>query len=576
MRFIGKYIDNNAKSIVIKLVIIILLCVVFIQAVTSMRLESPTFDEIAHLPAGYFYLKTGDFSLNVEHPPLIKMIAALSLLFLPVRMPDNHPTWKDEWQFGKQFFYQSNKNADQILFWGRMPLVLISLLLGFFVFKWAKELYGDKAGLFALFLYAFEPNILAHSRYVTVDLGVAFFIFLAIYQFWKFTYHPSRINLLFAGIALGLALASKFSAVVLIPIYLLFAFLARIKYKRIWSLQKSLPPNSKSESVKKVPFSFAALLLIFSIAFLIIVASYGLQFKPLSSPFSRHETLKKFIPDNVFFKKTIYYWAENIPIPAQEYLTGLNFVIAHNRSGHPAFLLGKHSIKGWWYYFIVAFMIKTPIPLLLLIIVSILFFRKYTNLSKYNEIFLILPVVVIFVTSSFSQINIGLRHILPIYPLLFVFMSKITNLKFKRQKTIASIALGLSAWYVISSLTIYPHYLAYFNEFVGGPNNGYKYLVDSNLDWGQDLKGLARYVKEKKIKKIKLSYFGNTSPDYYRIPYELVTEKEMHQYTPGIYAISATNLQNVYADDKTRFAWLKKYKPENKVGYSIFVYNIPP
>jgi hypothetical protein len=207
-------------------------------------------------------------------------------------------------------------------------------------------------------------------------------------------------------------------------------------------------------------------------------------------------------------------------------------------------------------------------------LISMFFFFAARNKKAVDEYFLLVPIAFMFVTNFFNHIAIGLRYILPVYPFLFVFVGRLVQVSFKRRFVLISTTAVLCLWYIFSSLSIYPHYLAYFNEFVGGPDNGYKYLVDSNLDWGQDLKGLAEYVKEKDIGKVKLSYFGTADPDYYRIPYEMVTEREMYEYTPGVYAISATNLQNALVEDKNRFAWIKKYKPVDKIGYSIFIYDI--
>jgi hypothetical protein len=191
-----------------------------------------------------------------------------------------------------------------------------------------------------------------------------------------------------------------------------------------------------------------------------------------------------------------------------------------------------------------------------------------------EELFIIVPMLVLFIASLFSHIAIGLRYLLPIYPLLFIFVSKVLRFNGKGRTLLWVVLAALILWFTASSFSIYPHYLAYFNELVGGSDKGYKYLVDSNLDWGQDLKGLKKYMDDNDIGKIKLAYFGTAGPNYYRISYRKVTEGEMHRYTPGIYAISATELQNALVEDKNRFSWIKKYKPKDKIGYSIFIYEI--
>ncbi len=171
-----------------------------------------------------------------------------------------------------------------------------------------------------------------------------------------------------------------------------------------------------------------------------------------------------------------------------------------------------------------------------------------------------------------NKISIGIRYILPLYPFLIVYASKLLSLK--KGRILNALIILLCIWYLVGTASICPHYLAYFNELVGGPDNGYKYLADSNLDWGQDLKGLKGYTVERKIKGIKLSYFGTAEPDYYSLDYRPVSESEAHKCSPGIYVVSVNNLLNIFSRDKDRFSWLKKYKPKDKIGYSIFVYEI--
>lgn len=564
------------------LFLLLLLFLIFVQAISSIRLKSATVDEVTHLPAGYSYLKTGDFRMGRENPVLIKLISGTPLLFFDLKIPTDHPSWRqlDQYAFGGQFLYHSNKNGDRILFWGRMPIILLSILLAYFVFRWAKELFGINAGLLALFLYIFEPNILAHSVLATTDLGVAVFSFIALYYFWKFIRESRPKNLILAGFTFGLAQASKFSAILLVPIYLLLILMRIFSANEVTSSVKLFRRLSPAKSrIQKSYVLFASLLSIFLIAFLVIFASYGFQIKPVLSPddpLGKHtKALHQLLPrNNKVVNRGVYFFLERFPIPAADWFRGQASQILHSREGHSAFLMGMYSEKGWWYYYLVAFLIKTPIPLLVLLIIAIWLFGKSKEKKMEDEYFLIVPIAVMFAASFFNRIAIGLRYLLPVYPFLFVFTSRLAGVRLKRQ-TLFIVMVGiLSLWYIFSSLSIYPHYLAYFNEFVGGPNNGYKYLVDSNLDWGQDLKGLAKYVEERKIKEVKLSYFGTASPNYYQIPYQLVTEKEMHKYTPGIYAISATNLQNALVVDKTRFDWFKKYQPVDKIGYSIFIYDI--
>jgi len=528
-----------------KLIVGLLLLAILLQCVLSMRVKTVTFDEPRHVLAGYSYLKKGDFSLNWENPPLINVIAAAPLLFLQPKIPAH---FQEKYAFMHEFLYGSNDNADQIIFWARIPIVLLSLLLGFFVFKWTSELYGTKAGLFSLLIYAFSPNILAHSRLATTDLGLSCFMFLACYRLWKFGSHPSARNLLLAGLTLGLTLTSKFTAVFLLPVYLGFPFVQLFLKERTEERptgngsQVHHPADLLKRGSKLMMYS----ILIMSMGLLAIGAAY---------PFS-------------------------LRTPGREYVEGLQWSLGHSERGHDAFLWGQISQKGWWYYHLVALAIKTPIALqimlLLAIYASLSHSMKKTNF--YQDFFIVLPPILLLTAVSAGSVKIGLRHVLPIFPFIFVFIGRLLEPVPKR-RLFPIAALCLTVWYLLSSIIIYPHYLAYFNEYVGGPANGYKYLVDSNLDWGQDLKGLKTYLESRNIGKVKLAYFGIADPQYCGISYEPISDQDLldlkeGRFTRDVFAISATFLQGLYLPDRDRYQWFKNRPPTAQIGYSIFVYQV--
>lgn len=500
------------------LIVILLLATLALCAVFSMREKSATYDELPHLGQGYHYLNTGECTLST---PLANIVANIPLLFLDLGFPriNRDADWQNlelwAYRFGRELLYGNNEDADKILFFGRIPIILISLLGGLVVFKWASALYGKRAGIFALFLYCLSPNILAHSRLVTHDLTVSALIVLALYQFWIFKGEPNFRNLLFAGLGLGLALSSKHTAFLILPTYLLYGFKLTSKRQRY------------------------GIFLIFLIGFFIL---------GLFSQFSFIDYFKGF------------------------------FNLGTQVQGRPSFLMGEIG-RGWWHYFMVAFLIKTPIPTLIFILMGLFFFKRIKSKDIGDEFLLIMPVLTIFGVASYSRFNIGLRHILPIYPLIFVFVSKVANLKVKGAVLLTPVLCG---WYLISSLNIYPHYLSYFNELVGGPENGYRYLADSNLDWGQDLKGLKKWMDREGPGQIYLAYFGVASQEYH-VP--------SCQYLPGIgfsrtyrshvlpldidremLAISVSLLQGMHT--RGIYNWLKKYKPVARIGYSIHIYDI--
>jgi hypothetical protein len=516
------------------IIVTALLALMFALCVASMSQKGATIDEVAHLPAGYSYLVTQDYRMNPEHPPLMKLLAGIPLLLLQPELDEESDAWvyKNEWTFGDEFMFKYN-DADTLLFWGRIPIVLVALLLGFYIFKWASELYGTKAGIFALFLFVLCPNILAHSQVVTTDLGVTAFIFISVYYLWRYTKEQSSSNLVLMAISFGLALASKFTAVYLIPIFAVMIALTLYAKRN----GKSIKEIMTSQDTKNflVPFVYVVL-----VAIIVIAVTY-------------------------FF------------VNFQDYFTGLKDVILHSAKGHNTFLMGEHSTQGWWYYFIVAFFVKTPLPTIILLALSILLFKKIRHKEMLNEAFIVLPAVIYFIPFMFSHLNIGLRHILPVYPFIFLFVSKLANYRLeiglgkeKKTEIFKFAVLALCIWYAAESFMIYPHYLAYFNQIAGGPDNGYNFLIDSNIDWGQDLKGLKLWMDDNHVENISIRYIGNDNLEYRNISY---TPMKCYP-TPGIAAASVNVVHGLLSDDRTCKAWLRDFAPIAKIGYSIFVYNI--
>ena len=532
-----------------------LLGLMFALMVSSARLKSPTMDEQNHIARGYAYLRTGDLRLNLDHPPLVNSLSAAPLLLLPdLRLPTDSPAWEQAHTiaFATQFLWHGDRDADLILLLARLPIILLTILLGCFVFRWARELHGPLAGLLALGFYVFDPNILAHGRLTTTDLGVTCFMFMAVYCFWRWLKHPTPPRLVAAGLTLGLALVSKYSALLLIPILALIGLVHILITRRgeardyFWTLN----------------FGFGICLgLMLALAGLVVWAVYGFETGPVVEG--------------------------GIPMPIPTYVKGLQGLFRHTEAGHPAFLRGHYFSTERWDYFPIAFAIKTPLPTLILLCLSLGWTVK--RRAWRSACPLLLPVLVYLATSLSSQaLNIGYRHILPILPFLFVFASGVARSIELRNRARATACLLLVAWHIVASIHIYPDYLAYFNELVGGPDNGWRYLVDSNLDWGQDLKGLQRYMERTGIEEVYLSWFGSTYPGAYGydIPHRLLPSYIYYpgQVTgvpfnplrpaPGVYAISATNLQGVYFSDHDLLAWFRARQPLAKIGYSIFIYQV--
>jgi len=561
------------------LVALLLLSFVVRGALTARAL-SATFDESSNVSSGYTYLTQGDFRLAYPHPPLFKDLLAAPLLLFPINTPLDAPSWENarQWDFAYQFFYTYNHNSIEFLFWSRMVVVAFGALLGFFVYRWARELYGWKASILALALYVFEPNILAHSSLATNDLGVAAFMFIAVYLFSRFLKQPGLARLAWAGALTGVAVMSKFSALILLPI---FALLLVIQAARpalalpTWRLPglARLPASGLRPRLYLAAASFAGLL---AVVALVVWAAYFFRVDPLVTQKEQLVKLDALLSERIAspsLRQDIVAFAESVPLPASAFFKGNLYVLGKMREEmSQSFLLGQYG-ERFPHYFLVAFLLKTPLPLLLLLAIAAYLLIRRPRQDGENHKLLILAVV--FLVTSLYAINIGLRHLLPVYPFMIVLASRVATVKLSRPALLNVPLAALALWQVGAATATHPYYLSYFNELAGGPNNGYKSLIDSNVDWGQGLNDLRRYMQEKGVSKVRLLYFGTADPAAYGVAYEPVSRAELYDPPPGVYALSVTSLQMLSRDPAIRRVWQETYQPVARPAHAIFVYDIP-
>ena len=552
-------------------------------AVTSMRVKSATFDEAAHLPAGYTYLKLADHRLNPEHPPLVKALAAAPLLLMDVTLRPDDEAWalRRQWEFGRRFLYRWN-DADRLLFWGRLPIVGLGMLLGAAVFFRAGRDWGLPAAALALLLCVLSPDVLAHGQIVTTDVGAAVFIFLSVVAFERLIDRATAGRLLLAGIAVGAAFATKYSTLVILPILAVLAVVAVVSpdpMRRAWSRDAVREVAGRGPRLAHVAVLLAAIL---AIALVVVWASYGFAVSLSPDPAIEAAFDWQRVGGRVGLVDAAVSLARRVHLLPEGYAFGFLRFFRHSEA-RPTFLWGRLSDHNLWYYFPVTFALKTPLALIALIVLSVATLRHHAETWR-TELFLWLPVVVYFGMACALGLNIGHRHLLPIYPFLFVIAGRCATLAAVRFPGILSSTsvLLLTAWYAGSVARAHPHYLAYFNELAGGPEGGYRYLVDSNLDWGQDLRGVKPWMDASGVSRVKLSYFGTADPAYYRIPCELLPGQMLppprdvvREVRPGdVIAVSATNLQGVYLqpDDRPLMERLRAMKPVATIGHSIRIY----
>jgi len=543
------------------LVAVALLGLFFVQAVGNLSAQSPVVDEPSHIARAMAYWRAGDLRLQLGHPPLIHALAGLPLLLEPgVPQLTNLPGWQplSREELNRHALWDEGRPTDRIVFLARWPVLMLALLLGALIFRWAGERFGARAAVIALVLFAFDPNLLAHSVVTTTDIGVTFFILFAVYSFDRWARRPSRKWLVISGLAFGLAMAAKFSAAVLLPALLALAIVAGWRARRMKQ-------------------ALVALLAIFALGAIVVWAAYRFEvgpWKPLS-----------------------------INVPAPTFWNGLLRVKEREEEGRVAFLLGQISPRGWWYYFPVAFAVKTPLPTLILLggaiagwIVSVYRLGKQGNSGKLGKVWsalvLMLLPVLYFGISMQTLLNIGYRHLLPILPFLFIWISAlrlpVSDFRpptFLRHLVTSSAGacLLIFAWYALGAAAVFPYHLAYFNEIAGGPDNGYKILADSNLDWGQDIKRLKAWLDARGISEAHLALFTGSRPERYGIqvrqlpgPYSPPDAFGFRRFAPapGMYVISASNWQGLRLDNPDTYDWFRRQQPVARIGHSLFVYDV--
>ena len=537
-------------------------------SVLAMRENSATFDEGAHLPAGYTHLAFGDHRLNPEQPPLVKLLAAAPLVLVGPQMHATDVSWTQarQWEFGRRFLYRWN-DADRLLFLGRLPVVALASCLVVAVFLVARAHFGLHAAAAAVLLAALSPDVLAHGALVTTDLGFALFFFLAVIAFERLLQRASAGRLLAAGLATAAAFATKFSAPILLPVFVLLG------------LREALADAPVAERRARLGRLARQLGATGALALLGVWAAYGFR-APLSpDPAVRAELVVPLVSAHAGALHRAVAFAGRTSLVPEDYARGLLFVAEHS-AARPTFLLGTLSHHGFPYYFAVTFLLKTPVPLLLLTALAL---ARVPQLRRREAALVWIPVVVYLAATATRGLQIGHRHLLPIYPFLFLAAGEAAAaLRSWRAPKGPVLAGALALWYAGGTFVQHPHHLAYFNEVAGGSRNGWRLLVDSNLDWGQDLKRLAEWLRAHPAPGLKLSYFGSADPAYYGIESEALpgytaphAARITREIRPGdVLAVSATNLQGVYLepDDRALMKRVRTLRPIARVGFSIFVY----
>ncbi len=650
--------------------ILVVICIAsFLLMLGALRTDSAIDDELAHIPAGYGYVHDLDYRLNPEHPPFAKALAMLPVLFLHPNFPTQSAAWlrdiNSQWEMGKEFLYQSGNDADAIIQTGRFIPMLLTILLIILIYFVSREMMGGWWALLPVTLFAFDPAVLAHGHYVTTDMGAALGVVLATYFFLKFVNVPSGRHLLYAGLAFGVAQLTKFSAPLLVP---LFIFLMFVLWLREVLLQWHETAGRFKVFARKLGKRIWHLIAIFAIGYVVVVYPVYFLFtahypiakqvsdtQALVAPFGgaatapgAHCKISRCLAD-------LDIWMAKQPVlrPFAEYFLGILMVLTRASQGNTIYFLGEVRNTGGWTYFPILFLVKEPLPTLIIIFLALglalawMIKRSLARDSRikknildylgvnFTEFSMASFIVLYWGYSMHSPLNIGIRHLIPTIPFIYILSAGIwkkwvtrfnlPSMQGGMKAMIGSVAavarslfasaakyvllILLLAWLVLETLSVAPYFLSYFNELGGGVWNGYHIVTDSNYDWGQDLSRLQQWVNGQNktcsliettapcgIDKIAVDYFGGGNPQY------SLGNREVDWWSArgnpadqGIhwFAISIDKLQNAIqpiAPDTVRkpedsYSWLTALrpqapgmgnvpKPDYRIGTSIFIYHL--
>jgi hypothetical protein len=530
----------------------LLLALHFTMAVASKLHESTVADEIVHLTGGLSYWTLNDYRLHPENGNLAQRWVALPAWISGSKMPPlDQPYWSvsDAWVVGHEYFYETGQDHFPRLMAARAMTALLSVALGALIFCWSRALFGTAGAFVSLAFYAFSPTFLAHGGYATSDVCAALFLLASVGAWWRHLNRPGPWPFALSAVVFGLACVAKFSAVLLLLMLALCA-LAHLAARPggLWRVVRSAAGHA-------------------IVAYAVIWAFYGFRYSafnpalPAASQFIL--SWNEIYAHTGRIGRAIRLLASVRALP-EAFLYGAAYV-ARTTQVRGAFLNGEYSLVGWRSFFPWAFAMKTTVPFMAASALSLwLAVRSRVRspggaAARLRSLLPLTPLIALFCVywafSIGSNLNIGQRHLIPTYPVLFILSGSLGAWLARPRGPRALVVAGLLAWHVGESVWIAPHYLAYFNELVGGPSRGWLHLVDSSLDWGQDLPGLKAWLgaNRRPGEDAYLAYFGTGEPRYYKLQVKRMAyingfhEDEPYiPLGPGLYCVGATVLQQVY------------------------------
>ncbi|PYM10480.1 MAG: hypothetical protein DMF15_01955 [Verrucomicrobia bacterium] len=584
-----------AKGAFVRVIAILLAALHAVLAITAVMEKSLTFDEPTHLIAGYSYWLKNDYRLDPENGNWPARWATLPLLLSRPSFPEN-AAWKqgDVGRVSERFLYGSGNNSDRVVLLGRSMMAVVGASLCLLIFFCSNRLFGAIGGLISELLAVFDPNLLAHSALVTADIAAAFFFTAAVWSYFQLLQRVNRRWFVITALSWAGLFLAKMSAPAFLLVAVILATLPVLSHEPM-TIRVNRFDQQVATRWRKLVLVIGLTGALIAIVVTAIWASYAFRF----SPFPQNEPVREVwnarwqacLSDHTTLETMVAFARDHHLLP-EAYLYGFAFT---NKSAmyRPAFLDGEWSNTGFTSFFPRAFLYKTPIPLLLLLIAALVAgFLRWRNAWKNGSRSAILrhlrrlspiwALVLVYATFSLtSHLNIGHRHLLPIYPAIFIACGACTYF-FRTQsgKAVAIFAGAMMCWQIIESSLLRPDYLSYFNQVAGGSKAGYKHLVDSSLDWGQDLPILKNWLDHhfdaSASTRLYLAYFGTALPRSYGIeatplPVDSSTQK-LSPLEPGIYCISATTLQQVYSIQHGK--WTGQYESAYRLALARAVHHV--
>ena len=553
--------------------VIALLAVQAVQMALVVHRESLTFDEDDHIFAGYMMVHTGDYGLNPEHPPLVKLLAALPVLGRNLWTPplQNRDFKTEAYLDGRDFLARNDGESQHLVFQMRLVAGSLALALSLLVFFAAREWFGTAAALIALVLAVFDPNILAHSALVTTDIGVTLFLLAGVYAFYRYVKQPSLIRLLITGIAAGLLLATKHSGILLAPMLLLLIG---------WEILTA-PKGSRGRLALRLGRAFAAIVVV---GVLVLWSFYGFRYAARPAGLALSTSLADYAAPLSHFNSTAVLAIARLHLLPESYLMGL-VDVKRMAEFYPTFIFGKVYAHGQWWYFPAVILIKTTLGMLAL--VALAAFAILTGrLSKGRELaFILVPWAVYLAVAILAGMNIGARHILPLYVLAAILAGGGLSALAAYSRRWAWVGAALVLAHVVSALTVFPNYIAYANEAWGGPKNVHNLLSDANVDWAQQLIQVKEWQDRHPGEECWFAYFARPevdpavygirchampTPDTFWLGGSDIVPPEIH----GTVLISAGDLSGCEwpSARMNPYTVFQSLKPDEMIDYGVLVY----